>query len=55
MECTLNFATRERMKKALAILDKNPKFKTTTYGRDWSKYNLMCPWSPMFYVTFIIC
>lgn len=54
-EYTLAFSTRDRMKTALDALDKNPKFKVTTYGRDWSRYNFNCPWSPMFYVSFMPC
>lgn len=51
MEYTLTFSDRSRYKKALAAIDKNPRYTLIVYGRDYSP-NLIRPWSTLFYVTF---
>ena len=52
MEYTLNFSVRDRMVRALEIIERSPSFRCICYGRDWSKHNFLVPVSPMFYVTF---
>ena len=48
---TLTFTTRERYKKALAAILRNPSYNLTAYGRDYSP-NVLYPWSTLFYVSF---
>lgn len=50
---TLTFSTRERYKKALAAILKNPRYDLTTHGRDYSP-NTLHPWSTLFYVSFYV-
>lgn len=51
MEYTLTFSDRSRYKKALAAIDRNPRYKTIVSGRDYSP-NIIRPWSTLFYITF---
>lgn len=51
MEFTLTFTDRRRYCKALAAIDKNPRYTAIVSGRDYSP-NIIKPWSTLFYVTF---
>jgi hypothetical protein len=47
----LTFSTRERYKRALAAIHKNPRYTLRLHGRDHSP-NILYPWSTLFYVEF---
>jgi hypothetical protein len=51
MTYTLMFSRRDRYCKALAAIDKNPRYRTIVSGRDYEP-NVFRPWSTMFYITF---
>jgi hypothetical protein len=51
MEFTLTFTDRSRYCKAIAAIDRNPRYTLIVRGRDYS-YNTVRPWETCFYVTF---
>ena len=51
MEFTLTFTERQRYNKALAIIDKNPRYTALCGGRIYA-HNPIRPWSTLFYITF---
>lgn len=51
MEFTLTFTDRSRYCKAIAAINKNPRYKLIVRGRDYN-HNIFRPWSTLFYVTF---
>ena len=51
MEFTLIFTDRGRYCKAIAAIERNPRYNLIVRGRDYSS-NTIRPWETCFYVTF---